>query len=102
MTNIDEILNRISNQSTSILNLNNHYRPVRQSYSVKAALGYVDILDYLRDGDDSEVRLFRNNKSDKLITKSIEPPTPLRVKPQSGKEFDINVLLNAAIKIIND
>ncbi|TIA92950.1 hypothetical protein E3P99_00413 [Wallemia hederae] len=111
MSQINQILNRISYQSNEIIDISNKPMPAKDSLTVKAALGLVDILDYLRDADASEVRLFRSqqqespmdaSQTDKLVTRTIQPPTPLRVKPQAGKEFDINVLLNAAMQIIDD
>ncbi|TIC19705.1 hypothetical protein E3Q13_01060 [Wallemia mellicola] len=118
MSKLNEILNRISSQSNEILEINKKPKPVKQSWTVKAALGYIDILDYLRDADTTEVKLFKSQQLDtsvksvntfdddqfssKLIRRTIEAPTPLRVRPQTGKEYDIEVLLNAASKLIDE
>lgn len=118
MSKLNEILNRISSQSNEILEINKKPKPVKQSWTVKAALGYIDILDYLRDADTTEVKLFKSQQLDssvksvntfdddqfssKLIRRTIEAPTPLRVRPQTGKEYDMEVLLNAATKLIDE
>ncbi|TIA83734.1 hypothetical protein E3P98_00601 [Wallemia ichthyophaga] len=98
---MEEILNRISNQSDSILSLKRN--PGHSSYPVKAALGDIDILDYLRDGEESEVRLFGGGDDDKANDKNLLTLNPTNHnKLDNEMDIDINTLLDAAIKIIND
>ena len=131
---LDDILGRIQSQSDDIRSLNSIPKPPLKSWTVQAALGEIDVLDYLRDADVREVALFKPSQSNlgsslnsnnnsvtdndndinnsfnvvddqfssKLVRRPIEAPTPLRVKPKPGKEYSVEVLLNAADRLIDD